>query len=143
MLQDIYDGRVWKYVNGSLFLAAPFTYGLALNIDWFQPYSHTVASVGVIYLTILNLPRHMRYKRENILLVGIIPGPSEPSHDINPFLEPLVSELKDFWYGVPLKVNTGTSTTEHTVRCALLCIACDVKFVDFYLTLLPKAVQSA
>lgn len=128
-LQDIYDGRVWKafqYENGSPFLAAPFTYGLALNIDWFQPYSHTVASVGVIYLTILNLPRHMRYKRENILLVGIIPGPSEPSHDINPFLEPLVSELKDFWHGVPLKVHTGTSTTEHTVRCALLCIACDL-----------------
>ena len=83
LLQDIYDGRVWKtfqYINDSPFLAAPFTCGLALNIDWFQTYSHTVASVGVIYVTILNLLRHMRYKRENILLVGIIPGPSEPSH---------------------------------------------------------------
>ena len=79
MLKDIYDGRVWgkfQHLNGFPFLAAPYTYGLALNIDWFQPFSHTVYSVGVMYATILNLPRHMRYKRKNILLLAIIPGPS-------------------------------------------------------------------
>ena len=135
-------------IGTSFFLAAPFTYGLALNIDWFQLFSHTVYSVGVMYATILNLPRHMRYKRKNILLLGIIPGPSEPAHDINHFLEPLVSELKQFLSGIPLKIHTETGIIERTVRCALLCIACDLpagrtKSLDFYHTQQPKDVRSA
>ena len=62
MLQDIYDGRVWKkfqFVDNSSFLAAPLNYGFALKIYWFQPYFHIIASVGVIYLTVLNLPRYI------------------------------------------------------------------------------------
>ena len=126
-LRDIYDGRIWKMLQsvlGSPFLSVPFTYGLILNVDWFQPYTHTVASVGVIYLCIMNLPRHKRYKRKNVLLIGIIPGPSEPSHDS--LLQPLVSELKDFLHGIPLRVRTTVGFSEEAVRCALLCVACDL-----------------
>ena len=107
VLRDVYDGRVWnKFQNvcGVPFLAAAYSYALILNIDWFQPYVHTVASVGVVYLAFMNLPRYLRYKRQNIILLGIIPGPNEPSHDINSFLKPLVSELERFWDGVHLKV---------------------------------------
>ena len=60
----VYDGRVWKHfqnICGSPFLAAGFSYALILNIDCFQPYVHTVASVGVVYLAFMNLPRHLRY----------------------------------------------------------------------------------
>ena len=39
-----------------------------------------VYSTGVIYLTSLNLPRNERYKPENIILIGIIPGPKEPKN---------------------------------------------------------------
>ena len=76
-LKDIYDGAIWKEFQSILLTS--FTVGLMLNIDWFQPYSHTISSVGVIYLSIMNLPRHIRSKRENIILVGVIPGPNEPS----------------------------------------------------------------
>ena len=92
MLEDVYDGNVWKdiqRIRGQSFLPDPFALGLTLNIDWFEPYKHLTYSVGVIYLTVMNLPRTMRYKRENVLLVRIIPGPHEPSHDINSFLMPL------------------------------------------------------
>lgn len=68
LLKQVYDGKVWKdflHVDGSPFLALPFTYALTLNVDWFQPYSHTMSSVGVIYLSIMNLPRHKWYKRKN------------------------------------------------------------------------------
>ena len=126
LLQDLYDGRVWKQfqnISGSPFLSAPFSYGL---IDWFQPYSHTMASVGVVYLAVMNLPRHLRYKRKNMLLIGIIPGPSEP-RDINTFLQALVKELQDFWHGIPLTVQSGVSASEQVlIRCALLCVACDI-----------------
>ena len=51
-----------------------------INIDWFQPYTHTVSSVGVIYLTVMILPQTLKFKLENIIIVGIIPGPSEPEY---------------------------------------------------------------
>lgn len=101
LVRDLYDGRVWKQfqnISGSPFLSTQFSYGLVLNIDWFQPYSHTMASVGVVYLAVMNLPRHLRYKRRNLLLIGIIPGPAEPK-DINTFLEPLVTVTRFLvWY---------------------------------------------
>jgi len=100
-----------------------------LNIDWFQPYAHTTYSVGVIYLTIMNLPRHLRFKQQYVILLGVIPGPCEPKHDINSFLKPLVEELLDLWSGVKFSIQTSSSVIEETVRCALLCIACDLPAV--------------
>ena len=73
----------------------------------------------------MNLPRSLRYKRENLLIVGVIPGPSEPSHDINPYLQPLVNELLVFWKGQQMEVRRGSDVAMETVRCALLCVTCD------------------
>ena len=87
--------KLWQeflHYNGRPFLAAPYHFGLLLNIDWFQPYKYTTSSVGVMYLTVLNLPRSVRYKRENVIIVGIIPGPNEPSHNIDSYLQPLVDD---------------------------------------------------
>ena len=64
-----------------------------LNVDWMQPFKHTIYSVGVMYLVLMNLPRSERFKRENIILVGVIPGPCEPKLNINSYLSPLVDEL--------------------------------------------------
>ena len=85
-LEDIYDGNVWKMFNSEAyncnFLSSPYSLLLALNVDWFEPFERGVYAVGAIYMTILNLPRAIRYKPENIILVGIIPGPKEPKHTI-------------------------------------------------------------
>ena len=72
-------------VDDSPFLSECYNYGLLLNIDWLQPYKHIQYSVGVLYIAILNLPRAIRYKRENVILYGIIPGPCEPSLNINSY----------------------------------------------------------
>ncbi len=45
-------------------------------------------------LSIMNIPRSERYKEKNILLVGLIPGPTEPKQHVNHFLSPLVDDLK-------------------------------------------------
>lgn len=122
-LCDIYDGRIWKelmHFNGNSFLANPFTLALAINIDWFQPYKLTEASVGAIYLTVMNLPYNLRFKSEYLILLGIIPGPKEPKRDINSFLRPLVGEL----LGVRMTVH-GRANMQN-VRCALICVACDM-----------------
>ena len=91
---DIYQGNVWKELSSNEFLCNINSLAVMLNVDWFRPHKHSPGSVGVIYLVLLNLPRHARYKMENIIVVGILPGPSEPKLTANTFLEPLVQELQ-------------------------------------------------
>ena len=124
---DVYDGKIWKEFqtdkDGNAFLSTEYNYGLLMNVDWFQPFKHTVYSVGVIYITFLNLPRLVRFKRENVIIIGIIPGPREPSLHMNTFLSPLVSNLLDLWKGVDLKLPDGNTVKS---RCALLGVSCDL-----------------
>ena len=126
-LSDVYDGTIWKdflIVDHCPFLYEYNNYGLLLNIDWLQPYKHIEYSVGVMYLVILNLPRSIRFKRENIILFGVIPGPCELSLSVNSYLSPLISDLLDLWKGVKLR-QPGTDT-KALFRCALLGVACDL-----------------
>ena len=52
---------------------------------------HVTYSMWPIVLTVLNLPSDVRHLFSNFMLVGIIPGPSEPA-SLNPYLEILVDE---------------------------------------------------
>ena len=79
-LCDIYDGKVWQMFESNAFcdfLSSPHCFLLSLNVDCFEPFERGVYSVGAIYLTIQNLPRHERYKPNNIILVGVIQGAEE------------------------------------------------------------------
>ena len=80
--------------------------------------------MDVLFLTILNLPRSVRYNRQYTILAGVIPGPNEPKRDINTFLDPLVKELTDLWRGV--NMNVHSSSTLKNIRCALICVTCDI-----------------
>ncbi len=125
-LSDIYDGDIWREfqsINGTPFLSQRHCLGLMINLDWFRPFKHSEYSIGAIYITVMNLPRHLRNKPENVLLVGILPGPSEATN-LNGFLKPLVNELNEFWEGILL--NIYGSSTKELIRCALLCASCDL-----------------
>lgn len=126
---DIYDGAVWKsfYLwNNREFLALPRSVGLMLNVDWFQPFKHRKdISVGVLYMVVMNLPRSERFKRENVIIVGIIPALSKEPLSLNTFLNPLVDELNVLWRGI--KVKTRKSPVEGSdIRAALMCCAADI-----------------
>ena len=73
----------------------------------------------------MNLPREERFKPENVIIVGIIPGPKEPRGNINSFLKPLVDELIDFWDGVII-ADTLLPGGMFKVLVALLALCCDV-----------------
>ncbi|KAG0811497.1 hypothetical protein G6F18_013501 [Rhizopus arrhizus] len=94
-MYDIYDGQFWnefKDRDGNLFTSQARSLLFTLNVDWFQSSKRTVYSVGAVYLTINNLPRSIRYKKENIILVCVIPGPREPKDmQINNYLQVLPS----------------------------------------------------
>ena len=70
----------------------------------------------------MNFPRHLRYKKENMILVGIIPGRREPSLHMNSYLEPVVSELLQLYKGVEMNTPDGVKS----VRASLLCTASDI-----------------
>lgn len=125
---DIFDGAVWKRFSQD-FLTAPYSYLLTINIDWFQPFKNTQHSVGVIYLIIQNLPREHRFNEENIMLVGVIPGPQEPSLSVDSIL-PLVEELKrSYSKGIPVVSCNDTSIK---IRAMLSCVSCDIPATRSY-----------
>ena len=115
-MMDIFGG------HSLLFLSGRYTFGLLINIDWFQPFKHVQYSVGFIYIAILNFQRNLRYRRENMLLIGVIPGPTEPHLHVNPYLEQLVEELLKLWKGIEMITNEGTQT----VHAILLCNSSDI-----------------
>lgn len=76
-----------------------------------------------MYLVIGNLPWHEHYKLENVLIVGVIPGPNEHKQHINAYLKPLVDELLDLWNGCFIQT---TASRIEPVRCALMHVSCDL-----------------
>ena len=126
-LGDIYDGQIRKdmqNVDGRPFLSNCNNLCLGLNIDWFNPYSETRYSTGAIYLTIFNLPREERFNIENIILVGMLPGPNEPSN-INPYLSRLVEDLNSLYKEVSFR-NTSSLSSVSSIRGILVAVMCDL-----------------
>ena len=127
-LSDVYCGQIWKdflSYKGEQFLSVDRNYGLMLNFDFFQPMKHRKDySVGVLYLVILNLPRHLRFKWENVIVIGIVPSMNGEPKSLNEFLRPAVDELKAMWKGVRLKSSLSSITLKF--RAALLCVSADV-----------------
>ena len=134
IFSDIYEGNIWK--NFAINPDDPMPFftndtldshiGLAMNIDWFQPFDYTIHSTGVIYGVLCNLPREERFKPNNILTLGIIPGPNEPSkHQINHYLAPIVDELIEFSSGIELP-STFEYKEGRKIYAALILSANDV-----------------
>ena len=124
-MADITDGRVWNELVDKHVTAANFKgtfLGLLVNIDWFQPYKHISYSVGVIYAVIVNLPRTLRYRRENVIIIGIIPGPKEPKKQINPYLGPFVKELLELADGIWF----STKSRKQLIKCVIAGLSSDI-----------------
>lgn len=101
-----------------------------MNVDGFNPggnlHGGRSAGVTAIYMVCLNLPPPLRYKVENVYVVGIIPGPSNPSKaQINRILEHLVNDLCNFWDPGVL-IPTPKYPKRRIIRCALLPLVCDL-----------------
>jgi hypothetical protein len=103
----------------------------ALNVDFFNAEGLRIrgakASCGIIALACLNLPSSIRYKPENMYLVGIIPGPFSPcSTDLNHYLAPVVDDLEESWKKGVHYNRTALYPNGRTVRAAIVCCICDL-----------------
>lgn len=122
---DTVDGKFWKTFldeQGVPYFNDARNLGGILNIDWFQPFDNVEHSCGVIYIALLNLPREVRFKWENIIVIGIIPGPKEPKKNVNSYLKPLVDDLLSLWKGEFF--TEGQSKALY--KFALCCISSDL-----------------
>lgn len=122
---DVYDGATWHNFTDSLgepYFSDKRNLAGMFNIDWFQPFEGSDHSIGALYMVLVNLPREIRFKRENVILIGIIPGPKEPALNVNSFFKPLVNKLLAFWKGVSLFEKNQLQL----YRFVLLCISSDL-----------------
>jgi hypothetical protein len=74
----------------------------AIHVDFFNPNGLRIRgnsdSIGIISLAILNLPLSLRYRPQNLFLVGVIPGPKKPGgNEISHFIRPIVEEFQIGW----------------------------------------------
>ena len=134
ILADIYDGKIWKTFSSGDSENSPFFtsetadshLGIMINLDWFQPFDSSVYSTGAIYGVICNLPREIRFQQENMLVLGLLPGPKEVQTDkINHYLSPIVNELLEFWEGLELQ-KTANYPKGRKIRMAVICCSSDI-----------------
>jgi len=106
-MEDILDGEILRNFEGPdgkhfSIGGTEGRYVFSLGMDFFNPLGNKQAgkkkSVGMISLVCLNLPIELRYRPENMFLLGVIPGPKEPPLAcLNHYLTPVVDALGDFW----------------------------------------------
>ncbi|EUC63661.1 transposase family Tnp2 protein, partial [Rhizoctonia solani AG-3 Rhs1AP] len=86
-------------------VSLPNGLGLTIFFDGVQAHEHQKYEVQAVYITVNNIPSHLRTLIENIMLVIVIPGPNQPTaYELDQILEPLVDELLELEQGVEMQV---------------------------------------
>ncbi|KAF5328988.1 hypothetical protein D9611_013480 [Ephemerocybe angulata] len=133
---DIWDAdalRNFKFFDGKRYTdnSEESRLVFSLNMDGLNPYGNKQSgkkvSVGAIYMVCLNLPPDIRYNLENVYLVGIIPGPGQPSlHELNHLLKPLVDDFLILWREGIYLSRTFSRPHGIRVRGAVVPLVCDL-----------------
>ena len=130
---DVMDGDVWTsfmQLDGRPYLSTAGNLCLSLNLDWFQPFSDTPYSCGVMYLAIMNLPPHLRYKRENCIILAAFPPSTKTDKNetqawnhLNSMLAVVVDELEALCTGIEVQVKGSGGV--RSLRAIVIMLACD------------------
>ncbi len=102
-----------------------------LNVDAFNPFHNKqagkIALSTIILLCCLNLPAAIWYKKENMCVISIIPGPKSPSKgQINHVLNPLINELLCFWEPGIFFTWMHKCPNGMLVQAAVILLVCDL-----------------
>jgi len=110
MTTDIFDGLHYRSLLGEHVVVGdqslPHHYfsdhcdiALGVTTDGFAPFKKWKHTAWILLVFNYNLPPDERFQKDNILCVGIIPGPKKP-WDADLFIYPLVRELLELAMGV-------------------------------------------
>jgi len=123
MTTDIFDGLHYcallgkRVVVGDQCLAHHYfsddrNIALGFATDGFAPFKKQKHTAWILLVFNYNLPPDERFQKDNILCIGIIPGPKKP-HDADSFIYPLMQEL--------LELSTGVSAYD-ALSCSIFAL---------------------
>jgi len=109
-ITDIFDGAHYRSlletpvtINDEelpmWFFSDPRDIALGFSTDGFGPFKKRNKTAWPLIIFNYNLPPKERFRKENIISLGTIPGPKKPA-DLDSFLWPLVQELLQLEIGV-------------------------------------------
>ncbi|KAK9063103.1 hypothetical protein SSX86_016973 [Deinandra increscens subsp. villosa] len=92
------EGQAWNHFDSVFpdFAQETRNVRIGLCTDGFTPNqsSATPYSCWPVFITVYNLPPWLALKEQYVQLPLIIPGPKDPTHNLDVFLQPLINELK-------------------------------------------------
>jgi hypothetical protein len=109
-IKDVFDGELYRELLDSTielfgrslgrhFFSDGHDIALGLSTDGFAPFKRRKHSAWPLIIFNYNLPPDICFLQENLICVGVIPGPKSVK-DIDSFLHPLVDELLELVAGV-------------------------------------------
>ena len=95
------DSDTWRAMDARYPHFSSETRNIRLGVaaDGFNPFRtmNTSHTTWPIILVNYNLPPWLCMRQENLILSTLISGPESPSNNIDVFMQPLISELKELW----------------------------------------------
>lgn len=104
---DIHDGQVYKSIEKKI-QSGTIPLCFTLNTDGVQIFDDGGFSLWPLQLLQMYLPPNLRYRTENILLLGLYYGPNDI--DFLSYFKPLVQEMLDYKDGFKMCVNNKVYT---------------------------------
>lgn len=110
VIKDVFDADVYRTLLGKkvsidnkdmahTFFDNDSDIALGLSTDGFAPFRRRTKTCWPLILFNYNLPPEVRFHLENIISLGVVPGPKKPV-DFDSFLWPAVQELLQLELGV-------------------------------------------
>lgn len=126
VLADFWDGKLYERLKNDGMFEETTDLGFAFFTDGVEVFkqrrSHTV---WPLVLVNLSLPPAERVLKHNVLLVGVIPGPTAPD-DLHSFLFPMICEFIKLDVGIP-DVYNGHTKEHFTLRAYITMVCGDTK----------------
>jgi hypothetical protein len=118
--------------SGNKFYPGPKDEGrliFSLSVDSFDPLGNKTARQSIsstgIWLVLLNLPWHLRYRPENLYLAGVIPD-KPATHQINHYLELIVKAFLEFWHPGIFFSRTYKYRLGRLFKAMIIPVVCDM-----------------
>ena len=139
-LRDIFDGENYQALRNApvtihgtptdppaTYFQDPRDIALGLSTDGYGIFTHGQATAWPLILFNYNLPPETRFHSDNLLALGVIPGPNKPA-DMDSFLIPLAEELFQLAKGV--EAYDALSHSRFCLRAFLLIVFGDFPAVS-------------
>ena len=117
--EDFYDGKIYKELEAQGFFVNPYNITFTWNTDGVRVFKSSGYNVWPFYLIINELPPHLRYKKENMMLVGLWFGHEAPKPNL--FTTSILEELTTIVAGIKVKILN----TFEVIKGLVICGTCD------------------